>query len=197
MKDMNKIKNLVVNIDMVYGFCVEGALADPYIKRTIPFQKQRLEKAQKEEDTAIVFINDCHSDDSVEFEFFPPHCKKGTIECKIVDELEDYSKDALTFEKNSTSGMTDEFTNFLGLIKKCPNLDKVEIQGCCTDLCIMNFAIPLRNYFNEHNMHTDVVIYEETVETFDAPNHKREEYNEWAFKFMKQNGIKIKKLGVR
>ena len=39
------------------------------------------------------------------------------------------------------------------------------------------------------------MVYEETVETYDAPNHNREEYNERAFKFMAQNGIKIKKIG--
>ena len=192
MKDLSKVKNLVVNIDMVKGFCENGALADTYIKRTIPFQIERLEKIKKLNDSQIVFVEECHSKDSEEFKFFPPHCVEGTEECGVVDELKPYEEKAIIFKKNSTSGMTEEFIEF---IKQCKDLEKVEIQGCCTDLCVMNFAIPLRNYFNEHNIGVDIVLYEETVETYDAPNHNRDEYNKWAFKFMKQNGIKVKKLG--
>ena len=37
----------------------------------------------------------------------------------------------------------------------------------------------------------EVIIYKNAVETYDAPNHNRKEYNEIAFKIMEQNGIKI------
>ena len=33
--------------------------------------------------------------------------------------------------------------------------------------------------------------YKNAVETYDAPNHNRKEYNEIAFKIMEQNGIKL------
>ena len=71
------------------------------------------------------------------------------------------------------------------------NLKEIALCGCCTDLCVMNFAIPLKNYINENDLDIDVVIYKNAVETYDAPNHNRKEYNEIAFKIMEQNGIKL------
>jgi len=56
----------------------------------------------------------------------------------------------------------------------------------------MNFALPLKNYINEHDLDIKVTIYKNTVETYDSPTHNREEYNEIAFKIMRLNGIEIK-----
>ena len=56
----------------------------------------------------------------------------------------------------------------------------------------MNFALPLKNYINEKDLNIDVVIYKNAVETYDAPNHNREEYNQIALRIIAQNGIKIK-----
>ena len=92
--------------------------------------------------------------------------------------------------KNSTSGfVTEEFQKYLKENEK--NLEEIIITGCCTDICIINFAIPLKNYINEHNLNISVVVPKNAVETYDAPNHNREEYNEMSFKLMEQSGIKI------
>lgn len=190
--DIKKIKKLVVNIDMVVGFCEKGAMADVTIKRAVPYQIKKLEEAKKEEGTQIVFIEEWHDSNCQEFKYFPEHCVKGTDEVEFIDELQPYVKDSIVFHKNATMGMTEEFNNF---IDKCESLEEIEIQGCCTDICVMNFAIPVKNRLNEKNRDVEVVVYEETVETYDAPNHNRQEYNEWTFKFMAQNGIKIKKIG--
>lgn len=192
--DFSKIKKLVVNIDMVKGFCEKGAMADVTIKRAVPYQIQKLEEARKEEGTQIVFIGEWHDKNCQEFKYFPEHCVKETEEAEFIDELQPYVKDAVVFRKNSTMGMTDEFCEF---IDKCVNLEEIEMQGCCTDICDMNFIIPTKNRLNEQNRDIEVGFYEETVETYDAPHHKRDEYNKWAFKFMEQNGIKIKKIGGR
>lgn len=55
----------------------------------------------------------------------------------------------------------------------------------------MNFALPLKTYINEYDLNIKVVIYKNAVETYDAPTHNREEYNDIALKIMKQNGIEI------
>ena len=56
----------------------------------------------------------------------------------------------------------------------------------------MNFALPLKTYINEHNLDIKVTIYKNTVETYNSPEHNREEYNEIAFKIMNLNGITIR-----
>ena len=71
------------------------------------------------------------------------------------------------------------------------NLSEVVITGCCTDICVSNLAIPLQNYFDENNKEVNIIVPENAVETYDAPNHNRKEYNEMAFKLLTQAGIKV------
>ena len=73
------------------------------------------------------------------------------------------------------------------------DLKEVVLCGCCTDLCVMNFALPLKTYINEHDLDIKVTIYKNAVETYDLPIHNREEYNEIAFKIMNNAGIKLVK----
>ena len=70
-------------------------------------------------------------------------------------------------------------------------LRRIIVTGCCTDICIMNLVIPLINYFDEQNRDVEVVVQTDAVETYNAPNHNREEYNEMALKLMKQAGGKL------
>ena len=76
-------------------------------------------------------------------------------------------------------------------LEKMKKLRKVIVTGCCTDICIMNLVIPLINYFDEQNRDVEVIVQIDAVETYDAPNHNRKEYNEIAFKLLTQAGIKV------
>lgn len=189
-KELKEIRELLIIVDMVNGFVKEGVMADPYIEHIIP-EQIRLIKKFLEKNEGLVFVKEAHSEDCAEFKIFPRHCVKGTSEAEIIDELKPFEKDALVYEKNSTSAMFAK--NFLRDIDEMINLRNVVITGCCTDICDMNLAIPLKNYFNEYNREVDIYIPENAVETYEAPNHNRDEYNEMAFKLMNQSGIKLVK----
>ena len=180
-----KIENLLIVVDMVNGFVREGAMADKYIESII----LPIENLIKENVEGTIFIKDCHEQDAIEFKSYPSHCLKGTSESELVEELKKYETKENTYEKNSTSAMYAE--NFLTDIDKLKNLKQVTIVGCCTDICVLNLAIPLNNYFNQKNRNIEIVVPRIAVETFDADTHKRNEYNEIAFKLMKQAGIKV------
>ena len=185
----DNMKKLLLIIDMVNGFTKEGALADKNINH-INDNIIKLIKEFKENNNDIISIQEGHTENSKEFESFPKHCILGTEEAELIDELKPYEKDMKLIRKNSTSGfVTEEFQKYLKENEK--NLEEITITGCCTDICIINFAIPLKNYINEHNLNISVVVPKNAVETYDAPNHNREEYNEMAFKLMEQSGIKI------
>lgn len=81
--------------------------------------------------------------------------------------------------------------NFIEDIEKMKNLDEIIIIGCCTDICILNLAIPLQNYFDQKDLNVKITVPKNAVETYDAPNHSREEYNNIAFKLMNQAGINL------
>ena len=189
-KELKEIRELLIIVDMVNGFVREGVMADPYIEHIIP-EQIRLIKDFLEKKEGIAFVKEAHSEDCAEFKTFPKHCVKGTSEAELVDELKPYEKDALVYEKNSTSAMFAK--NFLRDIDEMINLRNVVITGCCTDICDLNLAIPLKNYFNEYNREVDIYVPEHAVETYNAPNHNRDEYNEMAFKLMNQLGIKLVK----
>jgi len=184
------MKKLLLVIDMVNGFVKEGVLADKQINNITP-NIIKLIKEFIEKNNDIISIQEGHSEKSKEFESFPHHCILGTEEAELIEELTPYKDKMKLIRKNSTCGfVTKEFMEYFEENKE--NLEEVVLTGCCTDLCVMNFALPLKNYINEHNLNIKVTIFKNTVETYDSPIHNREEYNNMAFKIMSQNGIDIK-----
>ena len=163
-------------------------MADYYIKHIIPEQVKQM-KMIKEKGGIIAIIKDTHKENCREFNRYPAHCIEGTEEVELVDELKQFEEDGLIYLKNSTS--TIYAPNFLKDIDKMKKLEEVIIVGCCTDICILNLAIPLQNYFDQEDRNIKITIPKNAVETYDAPNHKREQYNEIAFKLMEQAGIHL------
>ena len=188
MKNFSEINKLLINVDMVNGFAKEGAMSDKYIMHIVPEQIKLMNK-MLEENEGIAIIKDTHKEDAREFKRYPVHCVEGTSEAELVDELKDFEKDAFVYKKNSTS--TVYAPKFLEDIDKMNNLQEVIIVGCCTDICILNLAIPLQNYFDEKNRDIKITIPKNMVETYNSPTHNREEYNEIAFKLMEQAGINL------
>jgi nicotinamidase-related amidase len=192
-KKIQELKRLLIIVDMVNGFVKEGALADPYIKNIIPENIKLIEMILKNNE-GLAFIKDSHEEGCREFERYPIHCVKGTYESELISELSKYDKKGQVYEKNSTSTLFAP--NFISDIKKLKSLKEVIIAGCCTDICIMNLAIPLQNYFDQNNNEIEIIIPVNAIETYDAPWHNREEYNLMAYKMMEQSGIKlVKKYG--
>lgn len=185
---LEEIEKLLINVDMINGFVKKGAMADSYIEHIIP-EHIKLMKQIKEERGAIAIIKDTHKENCREFNRYPAHCIEGTEEAQLIEELEQFEKDAFVYPKNSTS--TIYAPNFLKDIDKMVKLKEVIIIGCCTDICVLNLAIPLQNYFDQKDRNVQIIIPKNAVETYDAPHHKREEYNEMAFKLMAQAGISL------
>lgn len=190
MKERKNLKKALIVVDMVNGFIREGNMKDLGIEKIIPENKRLAEDFIKE-DEGLIFIKDSHDENSVEFKKFPRHCVKGTSEACLVDELIEYEKKALVYEKNSTSAIFAP--QFMDDISKMENLEEVVITGCCTDICVSNLAIPLQNYFDETNKEVEIIVPKNAVETYNAPYHDKDLYNDMAFKLMGQAGIKLVK----
>ena len=187
MKNYNKVLYVV---DMVKGFVNEGVMHDEYIGHTLEEQIKLIKKFKKE-NQGVALIKDNHEKECVEFKTFPPHCVIGTSEADLVDELQEFENDSLVYAKNSTSAMFAP--NLISDINDMKNLREVVIVGCCTDICILNFVIPLKNYFNQVDKDVKIFVVESATETYNAPTHNRDEYNEIAYKLMKQCGAEIVK----
>ena len=191
MKNIEEIEKIVINVDMVNGFVNEGPMHDEYIRNTIPYQMSLMELAEKDPKAMNIIVKDTHKEDAVEFKKFPVHCIENTRESELIDELKRFeTEDALVFKKNSTSAM--HAPGFLEAIDSFKNLKEVVIVGCCTDICVLNLVIPLQTYFDDRNKDILITVPKKMVETYNSEEHKREEYNEMAFKLMKQAGVVIK-----
>lgn len=188
MKKYEELKKLLVVVDMINGFVKEGNMADPYIEHIIPNQLEIINEIIKEEE-GLAFIRDTHDLDCIEFKRYPIHCVKGTSESEVVDELKPFEKKGITYLKNSTS--TIYAPNFLNDIDKMKKLKEVIITGCCTDICVMNLAIPLKNYFDQMNRDIEITVPEDAIETYNSDIHNRDDYNKMAKVLMKQSGINI------
>jgi nicotinamidase-related amidase len=192
-ENLKELKKVLIVVDMVNGFVKKGALADSYIEHIIP-ENIKLVEMILNDNQELMFIKDNHVNGCREFDRYPAHCVIGTDEADLIDELKVYENVAKVYEKNSTSTLfAPEFVNDINKLK---NLKEVIVTGCCTDICIMNLVIPLQNYFDQINNKAEIIVPINAIETYDAPWHNRDEYNEMAYKLMNQAGIKlVKKYG--
>lgn len=191
MKILEEYKKLLIVVDMVKGFVNVGPMADPTINNITP-EIVKLVNDFINENELVAFIKDNHEKDCLEFKKFPPHCVIGTEEADLINELQVYEKDNLVYPKNSTSTMFAP--NFFNDIDMMKNLREVIVTGCCTDICVMNLVIPLINYFDQMDRDVKVIVPKNAVETYDAPFHNRDNWNNMAFDFMKQAGADIQKV---
>lgn len=189
-KKLEEMERLLIVVDMVNGFVREGMMASKNIEHIIP-EIERLVQKCKEEGCGVAFIKDTHLENAREFHRYPKHCVKGTSEAELITELQPYEEEALVYEKNSTSAIYAP--NFLTDIDAMKKLKEIIIVGCCTDICDLNLAIPLQNYFDQMDRDVEIVIPKDAVETFDAPNHNSDIYNEHAFALMEQAGVQLVK----
>lgn len=194
VKNLDVYKGMLIVVDMVNGFVKEGVLHDDTIASVIPRQIELIKEAMAR-DELVVFIRDTHEVGSEEFKRFgnSKHCIKGTSEAELVDELKPFENDdnSVSIEKNSTSFM--EAAEFRTLISEVLNVEKIDVVGCCTDICVANGTIGLSNYLNEHNRDVEVNVHADAVATY--AEDTRSAYVEAAFLLMEQQGVNIKKDG--
>jgi len=188
MHDLKNTKRLLIVVDMINGFIREGALADRGIEVIIGETVRLTERAIKTGEPVFAF-RDCHRADSPELETFPPHCMSGTSESELIDELKPFEANMTVFEKNSTSGFV--VPAFQTMLREMRSLEQVVLVGCCTDICILNFAVPLKNYFNEIDRRVRVIVPKNAVETYDMEGHGRGQFNAMAFTLMAQAGVQV------
>jgi nicotinamidase/pyrazinamidase len=161
----------IIVVDLVNGFCTTGNLASPRLAAVVPGVRVYLER-EVGAGAALIFLADTHEPDDPEFAVFPPHCVVGSGEEEIVDELRSLASRAALVRKRRYSGFfgtdLDQRLNDLAP-------DVVEVVGVCTDICVLHTVADLRN--RDYR----VVVRRELVETYEAPGHKADDVNRWAF----------------
>lgn len=184
ISDLNLKSTDIFIVDMNNGFARSGALYSPRVESLIDPIYNFVKPLSKDVNKIIAFT-DTHSPDSIELQSYPSHCLENHIESEIVDELK-LIDNIEVIPKNSTNG-------FFALDKiDFDSVDNVIIVGDCTDICVYQFAITLKSYFNQHNLNKNVIVPMSLVDTYDIPGvHPAELLNIVFFNSMLQNGIKV------
>ncbi len=162
-------KVAVFSVDMINGFCNEGALASPRVNSIIPAVVAAFKDAFALGVRNFVLAQDCHTADSVEFADFPPHCLAGTSEAATVSELAQLPfADLFTVvQKNSLNAFHG--THLGEWLQAHRDLRVAVVVGDCTDLCVYQMAMHLKLYANAYNLPLRVIVPENAVQTYDTP----------------------------
>ena len=165
--DLNKTGLFIV--DMNNGFAKEGALSSPRVEEIIePIAD--FGKVISSKINTIVAFTDTHDEDAVEFKSYPAHCLRGDMESEVVKEI-------LAID-----------------IEKYKNLDNFIVVGCCTDVCVYQFVLTLKTYFNQNNLDKNIIVPMNLVETYDIDMvHSGDFLNTIFLNSMMQNGINVVK----
>ncbi len=170
-------KTALIIVDMLNDFIDEnGALyCGPDAKQIVPFVKDRLE-TQREQGGLVIFLQDAHDEDDVEFEKFPKHCVAGSWGSRVVDSLTPLEKEIVISKKRYSGFYNTELDEIL----KAHKPDIVEVIGVCTSICVMDTVGGLANRDYK------ISVPEKGVADFDP------EFHRFALKRMKQlYGAKI------
>ena len=131
-------------LDMVNGFAVSGALASPRVGALIE-PVAALARRCREAGMPVLAFADTHTPESPELSSYPPHCLRGTAEAQVCAPIAAVPG-LVTIEKNSTNGfLEDAFRRWLG---DNPDIRTLIVVGDCTDICVYQFAVAAKAYFN-------------------------------------------------
>lgn len=155
-------------VDMINGFCHQGALASPRVQAIIPAVSAVFRGAYEAGVRHFILPQDCHTPDAVEFASFPPHCQRGTSEAETIPELQ-----ALPFAHLYTVLPKNSLSSFYGTslshwLAAHPELTTIIVVGNCTDLCVHQLALPLKLQANALDRPLRVLVPENAVQTYDT-----------------------------
>ncbi len=159
---MNDQHALIV-IDMQRGFLEEGypLFCGEEARRIIP-PVLRLIEQELHQGTPLFFTADAHAPDDKEFEVYPPHCVRGSVEAQVIPELRPYLNRATLIETTRFSAF---FDTDLHQRLQAIGARLLIICGVCTDICVLHTVADAcyRDYAVE--------VREDCVASFDAEAH--------------------------
>ncbi len=165
----NPEKTAIISVDVIKGFCNQGALSSPRVAEIVKPIVELMKNAWDKNIRHIILSQDTHEPQAVEFSSWPPHCIRGTEESETVAEIRQLSffEQIKVLEKNSiASGLNKDLQQW---VVDHPEVDKYIVVGDCSDLCTYQLAMFLRLDANERQLQREVILPENCVQTYDMP----------------------------
>ncbi len=162
VEGMRNNRALIV-IDMQRGFLEEGhpLFCGKAARRIIPPIHKLIER-ERREGTPIFFTADAHAPDDKEFEIYPPHCVRGSVEAEIIPELASYLDRATLIE---TANYSAFFNTALEQRLQQTGATHLIFCGVCTDICVMHTVADA--YYRGY----EIEVRKDCVTSFDEEAH--------------------------
>lgn len=134
----------------------------------------------------LIFTLDEHHPDNYdgyqESKIYLPHCMNGAAGAEIVDDLKVFKEDedSKIFYKD-TFGSYALASYLWELYRVDEELDTVTLMGVCTDICVLNNALLLRNILPETRIIVDAA----------GCNGTSPKMHRWALALLRQNAIEV------
>ncbi|MCC6484586.1 MAG: cysteine hydrolase [Armatimonadetes bacterium] len=153
-------------VDMINGFCYEGALASPRVEAIASRVADLFTRVYEVGVRTFILPQDAHPADSPEFASWPPHCVAGTSEADTIEPLRSlpFAELFQIIPKYSTNPSPN--TAFDATVHEA-NLHTAICVGDCTDLCVYQLATHLRTGANAAGEKMDVIVPADCVQTYD------------------------------
>jgi nicotinamidase-related amidase len=162
-------KVAVISVDVINGFCYEGALASPRVATIVEPIVALFKKSYQAGVRNFILTQDTHPENSVEFESYPPHCIRGTRESETVDKFKalPFFDQFQVMPKQSINSVIN--TDLEGWLETHPQVNTFIAVGDCTDLCTYQLAMHLKLRANARNEKVRVIVPVDCVDTYDLP----------------------------
>ncbi len=167
--DIEAERVALFSVDMINGFCTEGALASPRVQGIVPAVVATFENAYAWGVRDFILAQDAHTADAPEFTSYPPHCLAGTSEAETIPELARLPFADLYTIISKSSLNPFYGTSLLAWQDIHRDLSTAIVVGDCTDLCVHQAAMHLKLYANANNIKMRVIVPENAVQTYDLP----------------------------
>jgi len=156
-------------VDVLNGFCHEGALQSDRVKAIIAPIVDLMTRAHAVGVRHFVLPQDDHPADAVEFRDFPAHCIHGTREAETVPELKalPFANLFTILPKRSINSAIQ--TGLDQWLVEHPEVTCRIVVGDCTDLCTYQLAMHLKLSANARNVLNPVILPVDCVDTYDVP----------------------------
>ncbi len=193
----------LITVDVVKGFCTQGALASPFVKEIVGDVARIIGRAGELGIGNIIFTCDSHKPDSPEFGSFPPHCLAGSAEAELEDELLALPNrgDFTVINKPSVNSFLE--TDLAAHMRGLKDVNTAVVMGDVTDLCLYQLATNVKMFANARGKGWRVIVPMVAVETYETSvadaeklgilPHDRELLNAVFCYHMQLNGIEVVK----
>ena len=162
-------RTALCTIDMVNGFCYEGALSSPRSASCVQPIANLFQRGYELGVRNLISIQEWHSEKAEEFKAYGQHCVRDTREAEMVGALAQlrFARDIEIVHKNSLHTIVE--TTMEQWLENHSLVDTFLVTGVCTDLSTYDFALDLKLRGNARDIPRRVIVPANCVNTYDLP----------------------------